>query len=243
MRIYNPLEKFGLKSAVAAFSGRQDGNMSLCYGDTSNSLENRRKFLAAIDIDYRDLICAKQVHGKSIKYVAEIDKGSGALDYDRSITDTDGFITDKRDVPIAILTADCLSVFIYDPMAPAIAILHAGWRSTEKNICAEALKAMQEKFASHSEDLLVGFGPSIGPCCFEVEKDFKSNFASGLINRDGRIFMDIALINQMQLINCQVKEENISDPKICTSSENKDFFSFRKEAELAGRMISVVMLK
>jgi len=243
MQIYNPLEKFGLNSVAAAFSCRQDGNMSLCYGETSNSLENRNKFLSVIGIDYRDLICAKQVHGKSVQYVTEIDKGSGALDYDRSIADTDGFITDKRNVPVAILTADCLSVFIYDPIAHAIAILHAGWRSSEKNICAEAIKAMQEKFASHPEDLLVGFGPSIGPCCFEVEKDFKSNFSFGLIKRDGRIFMDIALINRMQLIRCQVKEENIADPKICTFSENKDFFSFRKEAEAAGRMISVIMLR
>ncbi len=243
MQLYNPLQKFGLNSVTAAFSKRQDGNMSLCYGDTIGSLENRKKFLDVIGIDYRNLICAKQVHGKKVEYVTEENKGRGALDYESSFADTDGFVTDKRGLPIAILTADCLSIFIYDPLRPAVAILHAGWRGSEKNICAEGIRVMRERFDSQPQNLLVGFGPSIRSCCFEVEKDFKSNFSFGLIKRSGRIFMDIALINQRQLTGCGVKEENIFDPKICTLSDNENFFSFRKEAQVSGRLISVIMLK
>lgn len=217
--------------------------MSLCYGDTRNSLENRKKFLASLGIDWRDLICAKQVHGKNVEYVTQLHKGSGALDYGNSVMDTDGFVTDKKGVPIAILTADCLSVFIYDPGRPAIAILHAGWRSTEKNICAEGVRVMQERFGSLPGDLLIGFGPAIRSCCFEVEKDFRSNFAFGLLRKDGKIFMDIALINQRQLIDCGVDQKNIFDCKECTFSNNENYFSFRKEADASGRMISVIMLK
>lgn len=243
MRIYNPLEKFGLKDTVAAFSARLDGNMSLSYGDTRDSLENRKAFLSAIGIDYRWPACAKQVHGKNIEYITEEQKGSGALDYDSSISDTDGFITDKKNIPLAVLTADCLSIFVYDPARPAIAILHAGWRGTEKNVAGEGVRKMGERFSSKPKELLVGFGPSIRSCCFEVEKDFKSNFPFGLVERGGRIFMDIALINREQLKTSGVKAENILDPELCTFSQNKDFFSFRKEAESAGRMISVIMLK
>ena len=243
MQIYNPLEKFGLKGLTAAFSARLDGNMSLSYGDTRDSLENRKAFLDKLGIDYRFLVCAKQVHGKNIEYITEEKKGSGALDYGSSISDTDGFISDKKNIPIAILTADCLSIFIYDPVRPAVAILHAGWRGTEKNIAAEGVRVMRERFGSSPDELLVGFGPSIRSCCFEVDKDFKSNFPFGLVNRGGRIFMDIALINREQLKAGGVKEENIFDPGLCTFSENKDFFSFRKEAESAGRMISVIMLR
>lgn len=240
---YNPLQKFGLNSVVASFSKRQDGNMSLCFGNTRDSLFNRDKFLFGLGIDYKNLICAKQVHGKRIEYVTQADLGHGALDYESSVIDTDGFITDQPNVPIAILTADCLSVFIYDPKRPAVAILHAGWRSTEQNISQEGVRAMQNKFNSQPEDLLVGFGPSIRSCCFEVKKDFKSNFSFGLVNRKGRIFMDIALINQRQLAICGIKEENIFDPKVCTFSDNENYFSFRKEAQASGRLISVIMLK
>jgi YfiH family protein len=237
-----PLEKFGIDSVIAAFSRRQNGNMSLCFGDTRDSLENRKKFLSGLGIDYRNLITAQQVHGKNVEYVTQKNNGMGALDYESSVSDTDGFITDQPGVPLAILTADCLSVFIYDPQHPAIAILHAGWRSTEQNISQEGVRAMQNKFGSQPKDLFVGFGPSIRSCCFEVGEDFKSNFAFGLLKRKGRVFMDIALINQRQLVDGGVREENIFDPKLCTFSDS-DFFSFRKEAKAAGRLISVIMLK
>ena len=242
MQPFNPLETFKLDSVIAAFSRRADGNMSLSFGDTQGSLENRRKFLLGLGIDYRDLITAKQVHGNNVEYMREKNKGSGALDYESAIIDTDGFITAVPVVPIAILTADCLSVFIYDPKRPAIASLHAGWRSTEKNIMQEALRAMQNKFGSQPQDLLVGFGPSIRACCFQVEKDFKSNFAFGLLEKEGRVFMDIALINQRQLIAAGVKAENIFDPQLCTFTDD-NLFSFRKELKDAGRLISVIMLK
>jgi YfiH family protein len=242
MQPFNPLEKFGIDPVIAAFSRRQDGNMSLSFGDTQGSLKNRKQFLSNLGIDYRDLITAQQVHGKNVEYMTGKNKGSGALDYDRSIKDTDGFITDQPGTPLAILTADCLSVFIYDPRRPTVAILHAGWRSTEQNISQAGVSRMQEEFGSQPKDLFVGFGPSIRSCCFEVDKDFKSNFSFGLIKRNERIFMDIALINRRQLIDCGVREENIFDPGFCTFSDN-DFFSFRKEAQDAGRLISVVMLK
>ena len=243
MRINNPLEEFNPKDTVAVFSRRQDGNMSLCYGDTQGALENRKNFLSVIGIDYRSLTCAKQVHGTNVVYVTEANKGSGALDYDSSISEADGFLTDKKNLPIAILTADCLSVFVYDPARPAVGILHAGWRGTEKNICSKGIMLMQDKFGSRPDELLIGFGPSIRACCCKMENDFKSNFPFGLINRNGSVYMDIALINTRQLVSCGVKQSNIFDPKLCTSSENKDFFSFRKEAQEAGRMISVIMLQ
>ncbi|PIQ85279.1 MAG: multicopper polyphenol oxidase [Candidatus Omnitrophica bacterium CG11_big_fil_rev_8_21_14_0_20_43_6] len=242
MQLFNPLEKFGINSVTAAFSRRSDGNMSFSFGEIRQSLDNRKKFLFGLGIDYRDLITAKQVHGKNVELITQENKGSGALDYESSIPDTDGLITNQRGVPIAILTADCLSVFIYDPAHLAIAILHAGWRSTEQNIAQQGVLAMQNKFGCHLQDLLVGFGPSIRSCCFEVENDFKSNFPYGLLKREGKTFMDIALINQRQLVDSGVKQANIFDPKFCTFSD-EGFFSFRKEAKNAGRLISAIMLK
>lgn len=242
MQIFNPLEKFSLRNVTAAFSRRQDGNMSLSFGNTADSLVNRKEFLLQVDINYNDLICAKQVHGVNIEYVLGKDKSSGALDYASSIEDADGLITDQPNVPIAILTADCLSIFIYDPKRHAIAILHAGWRSTEQNISSVGVSHLQDRFGSRMEDLQVGFGPSMRACCFEVEQDFKSKFPFGLIKREGRVFMDMALINRRQLLDCGVKNENIFDPQICTFSDD-DLFSFRKEGQAAGRLISVAMLR
>jgi YfiH family protein len=238
-----PLANLTDKNIVYAFSTRIFKNMSLSYGDTTDSLSNRMNFLAGLDIDYRNLVCAKQIHASSIRYATQKDKGRGALSYDDAIPDTDGFMTDKRNLPLAIFTADCLSIFLYDPRTPAIGIIHAGWRSTKENITVKAVQLMQEKFNTRAFDLCAWLGPAIRSCCYEVGSDFNKFFSSGLIEKNKRYYLDLPLINKKQLLGLGVKEDNISDPGICTSCRNNEFFSFRKEGENCGRIMSVIMLK
>jgi YfiH family protein len=217
--------------------------MSLYYGNTSEALDNRRNFLSSLGIDYRDLICARQIHGNIIKYVTEDDKGSGANAYGGSIPDVDGFITDKKNVPIAVFTADCLSVFIYDPKTPSIGMVHSGWRSSKENIVSKAIKLMQERFNIEPKNLHAGFGSSIRGCCYEVSKDFKDYFPQALVEKDGKLYLDLASINKEQLMNAGLKEENIFPPQVCTFCHNDEFFSYRKEGIACGRMMSIMMLK
>ncbi|MDD2752650.1 MAG: laccase domain-containing protein, partial [Candidatus Omnitrophica bacterium] len=120
---------FQHKGLICTFSkGRK--NMSLDYGDTRDALSNRQTFLNSLNVDYTALVCAKQVHGTKVSYVTEIDRGKGALSGKEALTDTDALITDKKNLPLGIFTADCLSVFVFDPLHSSIANIHAGWRST-----------------------------------------------------------------------------------------------------------------
>jgi hypothetical protein len=230
------------RSLIAALSIRAQGNMSLCYGDVSNSIGNRETFLKKIGINFKDLVCAKQTHSGNVRYVTESDKGKGALVYDDAIEDTDAFITDKKGVPIAIFTADCLPVFLYDPRKPAIGLAHGGWRSTKKNIAFSAIELMQKQFGTDPKDLLVGFGPGIRSCCFEAEEDFKQIFPKDTQERNGKLYVDLAGANRRQLLEAGVKAENIFDYRICTVCGVKDLYSFRVEKDKSGRMISVMML-
>ena len=91
---------------ISAFSSRHNENMSLCYGDTANSLVNRISFLKNLGVDYRSLTCAGQVHGTNIKVIVEEDLGKGALSHDTAIADTDALITNHPNIPLAIFTAD-----------------------------------------------------------------------------------------------------------------------------------------
>lgn len=236
---------FNLPSAklICAFSSRNLKNMSLSYGDTSESLKNRENFLKELGIDYRDLVCARQIHSNYIRYAREEDEGKGALSYESAIADTDAFITDKRNVPLAIFTADCLSLFLYDPKTPAIGLVHAGWRSSKENIVTKAIKLMQEKFYTLTEYLYVGFGPNIRSCCYEVGKEFVNFFPGNIIERDDRYYLDLVSINKKQVLDIGVKELNIFDSGICTSCQNEEFFSYRKEGKSCGRMMSVIMLR
>lgn len=217
--------------------------MSLYYGDTVSSLENRKNFLNSLGIDYKSLVCARQAHGTNVRYISEDALGRGALSYDNSIADTDGFITDKKNIPVAVFTADCLSVFIYDPKTPSIGLVHSGWRSTKGNIVSKVIKLMQEKFNAEPKNLYAGFGASIRGCCYEVSTDFKDYFSEGLIQKDGRFYLDLSLVNKGQLLNAGLKDENIFPPQVCTFCHNDEFFSYRKEGKACGRMMSVMMLK
>jgi len=241
---YYLFENFPDLNLLCAFTTRISGNMSLSYGDTANTLENRKNFLVSLGIDYQNLVCAKQVHGSLARYIQEIDKGQGALSYDNAISDTDALITDKKNVPLSIFTADCLSVFLYDPKTPGIGLVHAGWRSSKENAAAKAVQLMQEKFNAKAEDLYAGFGPAIRDCCFEAEGEFADFFAlEYLIKRDGRYYLDLAGINKKQLLAQGVKDKNIFDSKICTACRNEEFFSYRKEGIGCGRMMSIMMLR
>lgn len=117
---------------VWAFSSRALGNMSLSCGDTRDSLNNREGFLKNLGIDCRDLACAKQAHSDCVRYADEGYIGRGALSDESSVADTDAFITDKKNIPLAVFSADCLAIFLYDPQGPAIGLAHAGWRGTKK---------------------------------------------------------------------------------------------------------------
>lgn len=228
---------------IWALSGRACGNMSLFYGDTRYSLNNREGFLKKLGVDYRDLVCAKQAHGSRISYADEGYIGKGALDYEDSITDTDAFITDKKNIPLAIFTADCLSIFIYDSQKPAIGLVHAGWRGTKENLAAKTIQLMQEEFNSRPSLLRISFGPAIRSCCYEVKEEFADFFGSAVTKRGRRYYMDLAQANISQILDCGAKEENIFDPKICTSCANEEFFSYRREGNSCGRMMTIAMLK
>lgn len=228
---------------ISTFSPRLFQNMSLFYGNTRKSLTNRRNFLSTLGIDYRDLVCAKQIHSNYARYVKEGDRGKGALSYDSSIADTDALVTDKRNLPLAVFTADCLSIFLYDLTTPAIGLIHAGWRSAKENITANAIQLMQEKFNTKTLDLYVGFGPAIRDCCYEVSQDFNDFFPRDIIERNNRYYLDLVRINKRQVLDSGVKEDNILDSKICTCCRNREFFSYRKEGKTCGRTISVIMLR
>ncbi len=244
MPITLPAEnKISLNNLIWAFSHRQDQNMSLVYGDTANSLKARENFLSGLGINYADLVCAKQVHASKVRYVREEDRGRGALFYDTAFSDTDAFVTDKMNLPLAVFTADCLSVFLYAQEIPAIGLAHAGWRSSRENIVMKTVKLMQDKFKVKPRKLFARFGPGIRDCCYEVGEDFRQFFSRGLKNRGQRYYLDLASINQQQLLDCGIPKDNIFDGKICTSCQNHEFFSYRREGKSCGRMMSVIMLK
>ncbi len=124
-----------------------------------------------------------------------------------------------------------------------MAVVHAGWRSTKELICKKTIKKMIDEFNIHPAELLIGFGPSIRSCCYEVGQEFALHFDRGLINKQNKYFLDLIQINREQLIDSGVSRDKICDCKICTACQNSGYFSFRRDASDCGRIVSVIMLK
>lgn len=197
----------------------------------------QKKFLSAqLKKTAANITTIRQIHGKRViltspQYIRE-----------KKISKADAAITDRAGFPISVRTADCLSVFIYDPKNKAIGLVHAGWKGTYKQVTANTVAAMKKKFSSRPQDLLAAFGPSIRPCCYQVGPEFKKFFPKEIAQKPGGLYLDVPLVNRRQLLNLGVREKNIFDINKCTYCD-KSFFSYRREGEEAGRMLCVMMLK
>jgi len=233
---------FDRPDLVFAFS-QKPFNMSLSSVDPGKSLDNRRRFLQSLSIEHGSLVCGKQTHSANVRTVGLAEKGRGALEHLDALPDTDALITPCKGLPLSVFTADCLSIFLYS-LAPAVmAVVHAGWKGTRQRIAAIAAKKMIDDFRVSPDKLNVAFGPCIRDCCYQVGAEFSKYFSSGLVKRGADYYLDLSGLNRRQLLESGIIPGNIYDSRICTSCRNTEFFSFRREGERAGRMMSVIMLK
>lgn len=165
---------------------------------------------------------------------------------DSLIIDGDFIISSKQNVGIGILTADCLPIVFYDIINNVVAIAHAGWRGTVKNIAKVVIDQCSKNFGSKPKDFLIFFGPSAKPCCYQVDEIFGDSIGSAflhtLIKKNGKIYFDLPLYNQTLIENCGVKKENINlEYNICTIC-NTDFCSYRRDKENSGLEMSIITL-
>lgn len=228
---------------VIAAVSRRPANMSLAYGDTSRSLTNRQAFLHGLDIPLTSLVCGQQVHTDTVAVVKAGDRGRGARDQDTAIPATDALVTNERNVPLGIFTADCLSVFLFDPVVNAIGLVHAGWRSSKQRISAKAVQVMCEALGCQCHQIKVAFGPALHVCCYEVQADCAAHFPRSITRRSGKLFLDLLDVNRRQLLQAGVLDQNIGDRGACTGCQGDDYFSFRREGASCGRMMSVIIMR
>jgi YfiH family protein len=153
-------------------------------------------------------------------------------------------------VAIGIKTADCAPVLLFDRRSQTIAAVHAGWRGTALGIAGKAVRVMGERFSSRPEDLSAVIGPSIGPCCYEVDEPvFEAMSHHGeaqRVLRPGprplRWMFDLPLANRMQLEREGVPPEQISAAGFCTCCRKDLFFSHRRDGEKTGRHLNFILL-
>ncbi|MDU1201379.1 MAG: peptidoglycan editing factor PgeF [Clostridiales bacterium] len=185
----------------------------------------------------------KQIHSNIVNKVDKDNIGQ--------IIDGDAIITNEKNVPLLILTADCVPVVLVDKVNKAVGLVHAGWRGTYGKICSETLQSMKENYNTNTEDVVAIIGPSIGKCCYEVSYDLVEKFSALLPNadekiyeiRDEKYYLDLWEINTQILKEFGVLKSNIINMNICTSCNCDRFFSYRKHDKTTKRIGTFIEIK
>jgi copper oxidase (laccase) domain-containing protein len=95
--------------------------------------------------------------------------------------------------------------------------------------------------------LTAAIGPSIGPCCYQVDHRVREAFEVaghdlGAFEADGSDHwrLDLWAANATQLIAAGVPRVHVHLARLCTAHHLDVFYSFRAEGSAAGRMMAVV---
>jgi len=227
-------------------------NLGLNVGDDpDNVLKNRKRLATTIGIPLRHFTIGEQIHSGNVTIISEESRGKGSTNNNEAINATDAMVTNVSGVCLVILVADCVPILFFDPVQRSIGVAHAGWKGTLKLIAQETVMAMEKAFGSSPRDIIVGLGPSIGPCCYKVGPDIISQVENIFHTRkdyiynekiNGEGYFDLWKANLTQLLHAGIERKNIEMAMSCTCHNPELFFSFRHQKGVTGRFCAGITL-
>lgn len=230
-------------------------NLGFGTGNDPDTPEHRQKNLAVLahclGTTPDHMVFTQQTHTTNIRKVTEEDRGYGAT-RQRPYRDVDGLVTDRREVAIITLHADCNPIYFYDSNRKVIGLAHSGWRGTLESIASCMVDKMRLDYGCNPKDILCGIGPSLCQDCFEVDEDVAELFADTywdyqdftLWNKEtNKYYIDLWELIRRQLTAAGVPRENISCMGLCTKENTDLFFSHRGQGGKRGLMAAAMMLE
>jgi YfiH family protein len=235
-------------------------NCGLSVGDDPTHVaENRARVVATLP-DHLPLVTAHPIHGTNVVEVLPANIVDPAALSSHVGVKADAMITQARGIGLFWAYADCTPILIVDPAHEAIALVHAGWRGTSGAVVVNALHALHEHYGTQPDAVYVGIGPSIGPCCYEVDEPVRAAFDAHPIARQHTFFstvmvqddhgderpslrLDVAAANYAQLRASGVRADHIEQSDLCTGHRRDLFFSHRMEHSHTGRFAVVIGLR
>ena len=257
---YPELEKE--KKILHGFSTRLGGvskehlysmNLSFSRGDKEENVkENFKRIASAIGFLEEHMVFSHQTHTANIRKVTKDDWGKGYIK-ERDYSDVDGLITNEPEVVLTTFFADCVPIFLVDPVKNAIGLVHSGWRGTVGKISQAAILRMQEEYGSRPEDILAAVGPSICQDCYEVSRDvileFQQHFEQMHWKElfyekpNGKYQLNLWKANEIILTEAGVRKEHISVTDLCTCCNPQLLYSHRASEGKRGNLAAFLMLR
>lgn len=199
-----------------------------------------------------DMIRVPQGHSVNVLVAKKSDAGSGVVRMEID-GNCDGIVTNEKGIMLLTIEADCVPVYILDPVNKAIGMVHSGWRGTVNKITEKALELLRENYGSKKEDVMIHLGPSICGKCYEVGMDLIPEFKKILecdeinkvfvpiIDKPEKYLLDVAESLKISLLKYGIREENISKSEYCTYHSSV-FDSWRLSGDKTKQMLTGIML-
>lgn len=202
------------------------------YNGSDTKISEKNKILLAdeLKITEEKIIFLNQTHSTDIVLVDE-------TNYSDEIY-ADAALSSTQWIMLSVLTSDCLPLLIYDEKNHSIWVIHAGWKGLLWNILPQTITKMQEIFSSHVDDIYVFIGPSISQKNYEIWEDVKQqipekyNICVEDSEKQGKYFLDLKTMAELQLQEVWIKKENIEISPYCTYNEKQLFHSYRRKTHL-----------
>jgi YfiH family protein len=212
-----------------------EGGMNLgagCGDDPAAVAANRRRLRALLPAEPRWLA---QHHGARVVDAESVDAPPAA----------DASTALAHDVVCAVLVADCMPVLLADALGRGVAAAHAGWRGLAAGVLQATARALRERLADPTAELIAYLGPAIGPESFEVGPEVRDAMCASLADAPaafrplggGKYLADLFALGRQALAQCGV--ERVYGGSQDTYTQPQRFYSFRRD-RVTGRHAALI---
>ncbi len=244
---YQPIEIFSFNDHLLAIESTRNGGSSdgayasLNLGAFTNDLKeavqrNKELLYTDLGINGDQIASSFQCHGNEVLNVVEPGYYEGF----------DALITNKKNIFLQILVADCTPMLLFDPIHEVIAAIHAGWRGTANAIVQKTLDKMNLHFQTNPSDCFAYVGTCISQAFFEVDEDVAVYFDQEFYVFDkekNKYFIDLKACNTRALSDAGLIKNHIAISPFCTVKNNNLFFSHRYEKGTTGRFGVIIGMR
>lgn len=217
-----------------------DANLAFHVGDNPiDVVENHDLLAHKMLYNRHSLIHMHQIHSDKITLIDE------TFTFDTP-PECDALITNRPNIPLMVMSADCTPILLYDPVHKAIGVVHAGRAGALNEILPKTILAMGLEFNTTPSDVNVVLGPSISGCCYEInstiaEETEAKGYPEALRYENGKVFLDVNTILRMQLNRIGIEKVEVIEE--CTACHHDRYFSYRADQQHTGRIAGVIILR
>ena len=246
----------GFSTRLGGASKGRFATMNFSYSrkdDPADVLENFTRMADALGVERDRMVVSYQTHPTNVRRVTREDEGKGVI-RERDYRNVDGLITDVPGITLVTFYADCVPLYLVDPVHYAIGLSHSGWRGTVRRMGQVTMDAMKEAFGTRPEDVTACIGPSICRDCFEVGEEVAEAFADAFDPKyrdalyranakPGKYQLDLWKANEIIFQEAGVPKEQIHTTNICTMCNSDYLFSHRRVGEERGNLAAFLSIR